>query len=174
MPPRMPSGLPGRTTSTLMLIGLVGLCLLTGAAAGAVTSGNLVSWFRTLARPPGAPPDWVFAPVWTALYVAMGGAAWLVWRHAAVRTAERGRAYDALMLWGWQLAVNALWPAVFFGLHAPGAGLLVISALLALIILTIHSFARIERAAAALLLPYLAWCGYATYLNAGFWWLNRG
>ncbi len=157
-----------------MLVGLVGLCLLTGAAAGAVTTGNLASWYRTLARPPGAPPNWVFAPVWTVLYVAMGSAAWLVWRHVAAGTAERARAYDALMLWGWQLAINALWPAVFFGLHAPGVGLLVILGLLVLIVLTIRSFGQIDRPAAALLLPYLAWCGYATYLNAGFWWLNRG
>ncbi len=156
-----------------MLVGLVGLCLLTGAAAGAVTAGNLASWYRTLARPPGAPADWVFAPVWTALYVAMGSAAWLVWRHAA-NVAERKQVYDALMLWGWQLAVNALWPAIFFGLHAPGTALLAILVLLLLIVLTLRDFARIDRPAAALLLPYLAWSAYATYVNAGFWWLNRG
>lgn len=171
MPPPTPAGPPGRTASTLMLLGLVGLCLLTGAAGGAITSGNLASWYHTLTRPSGVPPDWVFGPVWTVLYVAMGSSAWLVWRHA---NRERGRAYDALMLWGWQLAVNALWPAVFFGLHAPGAALLVIFVLLALIVLTIRSFARIDRPAAALLAPYLAWTVYATYLNAGFWWLSRG
>ena len=156
-----------------MLVGLVGLCLLTGAASGKLTADNLASWYRTLARPPGAPADWVFAPVWTVLYVAMGTAAWRVWRHVA-NIAARPRAYDALMLWGWQLAFNALWPAVFFGLHAPGAALLVILGLLALIVLTIRGFARIDPPAAALLLPYLAWSAYATYLNAGFWWLNRG
>ncbi len=156
-----------------MLVGLIGLCLLTGAATGAVTAGNIASWYRPLVRPPGAPPDWVFAPVWTVLYVAMGVAAWRVWRLGA-GTPERRRGYDALLLWGWQLAINALWPAVFFGLHAPAAGLAVILALLALIGLTIRAFARIDRPAAALLVPYLAWCGYATYLNAGFWWLNRG
>jgi tryptophan-rich sensory protein len=156
-----------------MLVGLVGLCLLTGAAAGAVTAGNIAPWYRSLARPPGAPPEWVFAPVWTVLYIAMGAAAWLVWRHAGRDAAQRRQAYDALMLWGWQLAVNALWPAVFFGLHAPAAGLAVILLLLVLVVLTIRSFARIERPAAWLLVPYLAWCSYATYLNAGFWWLNR-
>ena len=156
-----------------MLVGLVGLCLLTGAAAGAITAGNLATWYHSLVRPPGAPPDWVFAPVWTALYVGMGSAAWQVWRHSA-NVAERSQAYDALMVWGWQLAANALWPAVFFGLHAPGAALLVILGLLALIVLTILRFAGIDRLAAGLLLPYLAWGSYATYLNAGFWWLNRG
>jgi len=156
-----------------MLIGLVGLCLLTGAVSGKLTADNVASWYGTLARPPGSPPNWVFGPVWTTLYVIMGVAAWRVWRHVA-NIGERPLAYDALMLWGWQLAVNALWPAIFFGLHAPGAALLVILVLLALIALTIRAFARIDRPAAALLLPYLAWSSYATYLNAGFWWLNRG
>lgn len=156
-----------------MLVGLVGLCLLTGAAAGAITAGNLATWYHSLVRPPGAPPDWVFAPVWTALYVGMGSAAWQVWRHSA-NVAERSQAYDALMVWGWQLAANALWPAVFFGLHAPGAALLVILGLLALIVATIRAFGRIDRLAATLMGPYLAWSLYATYLNAGFWWLNRG
>lgn len=156
-----------------MLLGLVGLCLLTGAAAGAVTAGNIAPWYRSLARPPGAPPDWVFAPVWTLLYIVMGSAAWLVWRHASQGLEQRRQAYDALMLWGWQLAVNALWPAVFFGLHAPASGLAVILLLLVLVGLTIRSFVQIDRAAALLLVPYLAWCSYATYLNAGFWWLNR-
>lgn len=156
-------------------MGFVGLCLLAGAAGGAVTSANLSPWFHTLARPPGTPPDWVFGPVWTVLYIAMGSAAWLVWRHAVTHDpAKRGREYDALMLWGWQLAVNASWPAVFFGLHAPGAGLLVILVLLGLIVLTLRSFVRIGRWPAVLLLPYLAWSSYATYLNIGFWWLNRG
>ena len=170
----MPSGPPGRTASVLMLVALVGLCLLTGAAGGAVTAGSIAPWYRTLVRPPGTPADWLFGPVWTVLYVMMGSAAWLVWRHVGAGGTERRRAYDALMLWGWQLAVNALWPAVFFGLHAPAAGLLVILVLLALIVLTIRSFARIDRPAAALLVPYLGWSAYATYLNAGFWWLNRG
>ena len=156
-----------------MLIGLVGLCLLAGAVSGKLTADNVGSWYRTLARPPGSPPNWVFGPIWTTLYVVMGIAAWRVWRHVA-NIGERPLAYDALMLWGWQLAVNALWPAIFFGLHAPAAALLVILVLLALIALTIRAFARIDRPAAALLLPYLAWSSYATYLNAGFWWLNRG
>lgn len=156
-----------------MLIGLVGLCLLAGAVSGKLTADNVGSWYRTLARPPGSPPNWVFGPIWTTLYVVMGIAAWRVWRHVA-NIGERPLAYDSLMLWGWQLAVNALWPAIFFGLHAPGAALLVILVLLVLIALTIRSFARIDRVAAALLLPYFAWSSYATYLNAGFWWLNRG
>jgi benzodiazapine receptor len=131
-----------------------------------VTSANLTDWFHTLVRPPGAPPDAVFAPVWTALYIAMGVAAWLVWRRVG--------AGAALRLWGWQLAVNALWPPAFFGLHAPVLGLAVLALLIVLVVLTIRAFAPIHRLATGLLLPYLAWCCYAAYLNTGFWWLNRG
>ena len=122
-----------------------------------------------LARPPGTPPDWVFAPVWTTLYATIGVSAWMVWRRVDVGM-ERKRA--ALRLWGWQLAANALWPAVFFGLHGLGWGLVVIGVLLVLIGATMAAFWPIQRAAALLLCPYLAWVCYATYLNAGLWHLN--
>lgn len=169
-PPRNdPSGAnvgpPTRAASVLMLVGLVGLCLLAGAVGGTVTAQNLNPWYQSLIRPPGVPPNWVFGPVWAALYILIGIAAWLVWRRAG-----RSR---ALRLWGWQLGVNALWPPVFFGLHALGMGLAVIVVMLGLIALTIRIFARISRPAAWLMLPYAVWVGYATYLNIGFWWLNQ-
>lgn len=122
------------------------------------------TWYLTLRPPPLTPPGVVFGPVWTVLYVLMGVAAWRVWRtkgHAA-----------ALRLWGWQLAANALWTPAFFGLRSPTLGLVVILGLLALIVLTIRAFRAHDRWAAAMLLPYLAWVCFATYLNAGFWWLN--
>jgi len=149
------------------LIGFVGLCLLVGAAGGAITAPAVRGWYLSLSRPPGTPPDFVFGPVWTTLYVAMGVAAWLVWRQGHN---ERIRA--ALRLWGWQLAMNALWSPVFFGLHRPGAALLVLLGLLGLIVATLRMFLRINAWAALLLAPYLAWVCYATYLNTGFWWLN--
>jgi len=149
------------------LIGFVGLCLLVGAAGGAITAPAVRGWYLSLSRPPGTPPDFVFAPVWTTLYVAMGVAAWLVWRRGK---GEEIRA--ALRLWGWQLALNALWSPVFFGLHLPGAALVVLLGLLGLIVATLRVFLRIDPWAALLMAPYLAWVCYATYLNAGFWWLN--
>ena len=153
----------------LALVGFVGLCLLVGAAGGAVTAPAIRGWYLSLARPPGVPPDFVFGPVWTTLYVLMGVAAWLVWRRLGL-----GEARAALRLWGWQLAVNALWSPVFFALHSLGGALAVILVLLGLIVLTWRAFLRVRPVAGWLLLPYLAWVCYATYLNAGFWWLNRG
>jgi translocator protein len=150
----------------LALIGFVGLCLLVGAASGGVMAGNGRGWYMSLAHPPGTPPNWLFAPVWIVLYLMIGVSAWLVWRHVGAR--------PPLRLWGWQLLLNALWTPAFFGLHRPGLALAVILGLLALIVLTTRAFARVDRIAAALMLPYAAWVSYAAYLNAGLWWLNRG
>jgi benzodiazapine receptor len=143
----------------------VGLCLLVGTVSGAVTSNSIRTWYATLVAPPGTPPNWLFAPVWTVLFILMGVSAWLVWCQPLHR--------PALRLWGWQLAVNALWSQAFFGLHSTLLGLAVIFPMLLLIALTIRAFNRIHRLAALMLVPYLVWSGYATYLNLGFWWLNR-
>jgi benzodiazapine receptor len=123
------------------------------------------SWYSRLHAPAGTPSNWVFAPVWTVLYVMIGSAAWLVWRRLGA-----GR---PLRLWGWQLAANALWAPAFFGFHSPGMALGVMAALLVLIGFTIRAFRRVHRLAAALMLPYAAWCLYAAYLNAGFLLLNH-
>lgn len=118
------------------------------------------------------PPDWVFGPVWTVLYVLMGVSAWLVWRRQDLAP---HRTFVALRLWGWQLLLNALWTPAFFGLRNPVLGLVVVVALLVLVLLTIVAFHRVRRmTAAALLVPYAAWIAYATYLNAGIVWLNPG
>lgn len=160
-----------KRASLLALIGFVGLCVLVYAANGAVTASSVKGWYQTLARPPGSPPDWVFAPVWASLYAMIGVSAWLVWRRIEI-AAHRKRA--ALRVWGWQLLLNALWPAAFFGMHSAGLGLLVIVPLLGSVAATLLVFWPLQRGAAALLAPYLAWVGFATYLNAGFWWLNAG
>ncbi len=156
--------------SLLALIGFVGLSLLVWAANGAITAGSTPAWYWSLTAPPGTPPVWLFAPVWTALYPVMGVAAWLVWRRIDVG-AERKRA--ALRSWGWQLLANSLWSPAFFGLHRPGLSLVVIVLLLVSILLAIRRFVPLQPVAAVLMLPYALWVGYAAYLNAGFWWLNR-
>ena len=152
--------------SLLALVGFVGLCLLVGAAGGSLTSSSIRGWYLTLDRPPGVPPNWVFPVVWTTLYVMIGTAAWLVWRQPLHR--------QALRLWGWQLLLNAAWTPAFFGLRSTVLGLVVIVPLLVLIGLTIRAFRRLSPLAALLMVPYALWTLYATYLNAGFWWLNRG
>lgn len=148
----------------LALVGFVGLCLLVGAAEAAMATSAARGWYLSLTYPFGTPPIWVFGPVWTVLYVMIGAAGWLVWRRTGA-----GR---PLRLWGWQLAANAAWTPALFGLHSPALAFAVSLALLGLIMLTIHAFARLCRPAAWLMLPYLAGSGYAAYLAAGLWWLN--
>ncbi len=145
------------------------MCLLVGFSAAGITFTNVATWYAILVHPPLSPPNWLFGPVWTVLYVLMAIAAWLVWRqHEPWR-----RSRSALTLWSLQLAVNSAWTPVFFGLHQIAAGLAVMVAMLAAIAWTITRFWPLNRLAGALLLPYLAWVSFATYLNAGFWWLNR-
>lgn len=149
----------------LALVGFVGLCLLVGAADAALSRVGIRHWYPSLTAPPGTPPNWVFGPVWSVLYVLMGIAGWLAWRRCG--------ASRPLRLWGWQLAANAVWTPFFFGLHNPALALADILVLLGLLGLTIRGFQRVQPAAAVLLVPYLLWTVYAAYLNTGFWWLNR-
>ncbi|MBS0640862.1 MAG: TspO/MBR family protein [Acetobacteraceae bacterium] len=151
--------------SALALVGFVGLCLLVGAVGGSITARAVQGWYAGLNAPPGTPPNWVFAPVWSVLYVMIGVAAWLVWK-------RRGPSRP-LRLWGWQLAANALWVPAFFGLRSPGLGLVVLAAMLMLTALTILAFLRVRRIAGWLMAPYACWAAYASYLNVGFWLLNR-
>lgn len=152
---------------------VAGLCvalLLTFTAAGLgglVTAPAVRGWYRTLDFPPFQPPSWVFGPVWTVLYVLMAVAAWRVWRGRS----EGSR--RALIAWGGQLLLNALWSPAFFGLQSPLLGLVVMVLLWPAIVLTLAFFARLDRPAAWMLAPYLAWVSFAFVLNASIWWLNR-
>ena len=160
----------------MVLLGFVGLCLLVAVADAAMTEPGMRSWYPALRHPPGTPPGWVFPAVWIPLYVAMAVAAWRVWRWSPPdpRTGSAGPALRrrGLQLWGWQLAVNACWTPVFFGLHRPVAALGLIVALALLVALALRDFRRTDRIAALLMAPYLAWVCYAAWLNAGIAWLN--
>ena len=144
----------------IIFIALVAVAAFVGAR---FTPG---AWYTSLERPPLAPPNWIFGPVWTLLYVAIAVAAFLVWRTPGDKTL-------ALTLWGTQLALNALWSYLFFGLERPGLALIEISILLAVIVATTIVFWRLRPSAGALFVPYALWVSFATYLNAGFWFLNR-
>jgi len=122
-------------------------------------------WYGVLVKPPLTPPNWIFGPVWSVLYVLIAVAGWLVWRS--------GAPWHALGLWGAQLMLNALWSYLFFGLQRPGIALVEISLLLGFVAATTLSFARVRRLACALFVPYALWVAFATYLNAGLWYLNR-
>jgi translocator protein len=124
-------------------------------------------WYAQLAKPLWSPPNWIFGPVWSALYFAMGLSAWLVWRRGRF-PATRG----ALVVFLVQLALNALWTPAFFGLHQPGLGLVVIALLWVAVATTILTFARHSQLAAAMLVPYFGWISFATALNFALWRLN--
>jgi len=153
--------------SVMALVGFVAVCLLVGALGGLFTTSSVDDWYQTLAKPPFNPPDWIFAPVWTALYIAMGIAAWLVWRRVGF---SGGKA--AFRLFGIQLVLNLFWTALFFGLRAPGIAFLEILLLAVGIAATIAAFRRIDTRAAWLLVPYLGWVLFAGLLNGSIWAVN--
>lgn len=134
-----------------------------GVASSIFTIRAIPTWYATLAKPAFSPPNWVFGPVWTTLYALMGIAAFLVWQQPHT---ERRR---ALWLFGIQLVLNGLWSAIFFGLRSPAGALFVIVALWWAILATMVTFSRISKPAALLLLPYLLWVTFATYLNYSIW-----
>lgn len=142
---------------------------LVGASGSIFTAQGLQSWYGTLIRPGIAPPNWVFAPVWTTLFALMGGALWLVWRQADASPRAVRLAVGVFVV---HFVVNLGWSAAFFGLESLGLGLAVIVALWILILATIWAFGRIDRRAAALLVPYLLWVSFAGLLNYRFWVLN--
>lgn len=159
------SDLGGR--NLVALAGFVALCFVVAAAGGAVTATSVGTWYPGLAKPAFNPPDWVFGPVWTALYLMIAVAGWRVWR----RRSESG-AWLALGAWGVQLSLNLSWSLLFFGARMIGTALAEIAVLLAAILITAALFWRIDRIAGALLIPYAAWVGFATVLNAALWRLN--
>jgi tryptophan-rich sensory protein len=150
-------------------MGFLGLCLGVAVSAGWLTAGAAMLWYASLVPPPLSPPNWLFGPVWAVLYIAMAVAAWMVWRDSTKPRQRR----NALTIWGVQLAVNASWTPVFFGLHLLLAGVAVMAALLVAVIATARQFALLDRNAGLLMAPYVIWAGFAAYLNAGFWWLNH-
>ena len=162
----MPS--PTRSRSALALFGFLAAAFAVAAVSGYLSAPSIRTWYHTLHQPPLSPPDWVFAPVWTMLYGLMATAAWLAWRTRASSCRSGG-----LRMWAVQLLINFLWTVVFFRLHAPGFALLDILLLILAIVLTMRPFFTIRPLAAWLLAPYLAWCCFAAYLNAGIVLLNR-
>ena len=149
------------------LVGFLAVCLAVSAVGGAITATSVDTWYPLLEKPPFNPPDWVFAPVWVALYILMGIAAWRVWR---LRPREGVR--TALVVFAVQLALNLAWSFLFFGLQRIDLALIEIEILLGAIVANMILFWRIDRWAGALLVPYLLWVLYAILLNFSLWLLN--
>ncbi len=143
------------------------LCLGVGALGGFATAQSVGTWYQGLAKPPFNPPDWVFAPVWTTLYVLIAVAGWRVWRARGLAGAR-----VAMAVYAAQLALNLAWSWLFFGGRMIGAAMAEIVALLAAIVTNALLFWRIDRVAGWLLAPYAAWVAFACLLNFALWRLN--
>ncbi|MFH1253766.1 MAG: TspO/MBR family protein [Candidatus Uhrbacteria bacterium] len=139
-----------------------------GVIGSVFTVGAIPVWYSTLNKPSFNPPNWLFGPVWTILFVLMGIAAFLIWQ----RGWKKLEVKNALKIFLSQLILNTLWSILFFGLHSPTAAFLEIIALWLLILATIISFWKISRPAAYLLFPYILWVTFAAFLNLTIVFLN--
>lgn len=151
----MPKNLP-------KLIFSIGICLGAGILGSFFTVSSIPTWYATLNKPFFSPPNWIFAPVWTIIYILMGISLYLVWTKRKVPS----------VFWV-QLILNALWSITFFGIRNPALALVDIVALWIAIILTIKAFSKTSKLAANLLYPYLAWVSFATVLNLAIVLLNQ-
>ena len=144
------------------------LCFIVQIVGSVWTKDTVSTWYPTLVKPSWTPPDWIFGPVWSALYIMIGFSGWLIYRgqYSQKRTL-------ALMLYGGQLALNFIWSFLFFFLRSPILGLIDIVLLCLFISLTIMKAWPVRPLASLLLIPYLVWVMYAASLNAGIWWLNK-
>ena len=157
----------GRLRIGIALVVFLAICLGAGGLGAIATTPEIDGWYRTLAKPAWNPPDRVFGPVWSALFVLMAIAGWLVWQKE-----RSGPRSTALKLFGQQLTLNVVWSWIFFALHEPGWAAIEIVGLWAAILATLILFLRQSRLAGALLLPYLAWVTFAAGLNFEIWRLN--
>ena len=144
------------------------ICFAAGGIGGLATTQGLDAWYETLDKPTWNPPNWVFAPVWTTLYGLMGTAVWLVWRGGVWNEVK-----SAVVLFTVQLVLNGLWSILFFGLQNPGGALIEIVALWLAIVATTMLFFRSSMIAGGLMMPYLLWVSFASFLNFTIWNLNR-
>lgn len=147
----------------------IAIPLLVGGASGFFTVTGVESWYQTIQKPSWNPPNWVFGPVWTTLYIMMGIALFLVWKEDTSQELKK----IAIALFAVQLILNFFWSFIFFNLQQPGWALVEIIAMWFFILLTIFAFAQVNKTAAWLLVPYISWVSFATILNYSIWQLNR-
>ena len=158
----------GKSHSYVKLIAAVLLCLVVGSMGSLVTTTGSGSWYESLEKPAFTPPNWVFGPVWTTLFILMGIALYLVWQSGT----ERRDVQIALAVFGIQFALNVLWSFLFFGMQSPLLGLVEIVLLWIMIAVTIVLFYQIRKIAGYLLVPYIVWVTIATALNYSVYILN--
>ena len=158
---------PKDKRSLLVLAGLAVAVLAVAVTGGVFTESSVDSWYARLDRPSWAPPNWLFGPAWTALYILMALAAWLAYLQG-----PKPRVRWAMTAWIVQLAINGVWSPIFFGARSLGAGAVVILFLEIAIWVTIWAFWRVSRLAAVLMVPYALWVAYAFLLNLAIWRMN--
>jgi len=162
--PEAGNAAPSKLRSASALAGWLPLCFLAAGLGGFFMPDE---WYAALRKPSWNPPGWIFAPVWTALYTMMAVAAWLVWKRGGFAAQRR-----PLALFLVQLALNAIWTPLFFGLHWPAVAFVEIVLLWLAIAATLAAIRRVSRVAAWLLAPYWAWISFAAALNFTLWRLN--
>lgn len=157
---------------TFKILVMIVTCVIVGAISGLVTKESVDTWYPMINKPSFNPPNWIFAPVWSTLYVMMGIAAGLVWDKMEIKT-QTETVKKGLKFFAIQLALNALWSYIFFGLHNPMLALLEIVVLWLMIYETFVQFNKVNKIAGYLFIPYLLWVTFAFVLNASIYWLNR-
>jgi translocator protein len=154
----------------------IAIPLMAGVIGSIFTSESVSTWYQTIEKPSFSPPNWLFGPVWTTLYVMMGVSLFLVWRATTSTSTflkERSREkIAALIAFGSQLILNVLWSFIFFGLRSPQLAFAEIIILLISIVVTLVIFYKISRIAAVLMIPYAVWVAFASFLNLQIWLLN--
>ena len=158
-----------RPNDYVLLAASVALTIVAAVVGGIITASPVQTWYQTIQKPSWNPPNWLFGPAWTILYLLMAVALWRVWRLGW----GEGGVRLAVILFLVQLVLNVLWSLVFFGLRQPGWAVLEIAVLWGFILATLITFYRLERLAGLLLIPYLAWVTFAGILNGVVWQLNR-
>ena len=156
------------TINAKKLAAAIGICLMAGVVGSAFTFESITTWYAGLIKPELSPPNWIFGPVWTTLYIMMGVSAYLIW----MKGWKKNEVKRALDVFGAQLILNTFWSIIFFGFKNPQYAFIEITVLWLAIAYSIERFYRIEKRAAYLLIPYLMWVTFAAYLNYSIWILN--
>ncbi len=157
-----------KINNILKLVTSIFICLFAGFIGSIFTSPSIPTWYATLTKPSFNPPSWIFAPVWTTLFVLIGISLYMVWNKGL----QDKKVKISLFIFSVQLVLNVLWSFLFFGLHSPFYAFLEIIILWAAIVLTIVNFFKVSRTAGLLLLPYIFWVSFAAILNFSIWRLN--
>ena len=155
--------------NTIKLVLAIAIPLLVGSTSAFFTVTGVDSWYQTINKPSWNPPNYIFGPVWTTLYVLMGVSLFLIWKSGTNASTKR----RAVILFVIQLVLNFFWSFIFFNQQLPGVAFAEIIVMWLFILLTIFAFARIDKTAAWLLIPYISWVSFAAILNYTIWQLNK-